>query len=242
MPGTNGKVRVAGLGDIHVTEASDKRYRDLFAEISDNADVLALCGDLTNLGKPKEAELLAEDLRSCRIPVVAVLGNHDLECGCKDEVTKILQDGGIKFLETQVYEIKGVGFAGVKGFAGGFDRGTLGAFGEDMIKSFVAEGVQEALRLENALRALRTERTVVVLHYAPIAATVEGEPREIFPFLGTSRLADAIDHFGNISAVFHGHAHRGTYEGKTPKGVPVYNVAQHVVQTTMGKDYALIEV
>ena len=242
MSDGNGKLRVAALGDIHVSEGSDQRYRDLFAEISDNADVLALAGDLTNLGKPQEAEILAEDLRSCRIPAVAVLGNHDVECGCKDEVTKILQDAGVKFLETQVYEIQGVGFAGVKGFAGGFDRGTLGAFGEEMIKAFVNEGVQEALRLENALRALRTERTVVVLHYAPIAATLEGEPREIFPFLGTSRLADAIDHYSNITAVFHGHAHRGAYEGKTARGVPVYNVAQHVVQTALGKDYAVIEV
>jgi Icc-related predicted phosphoesterase len=242
MSGNNGKLRVAGLGDIHVSEGSNQRFRDVFAEISDNADVLALCGDLTNLGKPKEAEILAEDLRSCRIPVVAVLGNHDLECGCKEEVTKILQEAGIKFLETQVYEIQGVGFAGVKGFAGGFDRGTLGAFGEDIIKKFVDEGVQEALRLENALRALRTERTVVVLHYAPIVDTVEGEPREIFPFLGTSRLADAIDHFSNISVVFHGHAHRGAYAGKTAKGVPVYNVAQHVVKTVLDKDYAVIEV
>jgi Icc-related predicted phosphoesterase len=236
----NGTITIAGIGDLHVSETDAHPCRDLFAEISERADVLALCGDLTNLGKPKEAEILAEDLRSCRIPVIAVLGNHDFECGQAEEVTRILQDAGVKFLEGQVHEVKGVGFAGVKGFAGGFDSRMLGAFGEEAVKTFVAETVNEAMRLENALHALDTDRVVIILHYAPVAATIEGEPKEIFPFLGSSRLAETIDRF-DVRAVLHGHAHHGSYAGRTPKGIPVYNCAQ-TIEKDSGKPYALIEV
>jgi Icc-related predicted phosphoesterase len=235
------RLKVAGLGDLHVTETDAHAYRDLFAQIAREADVLALCGDLTNLGKPKEAEVLAEDLRSCPIPVVAVLGNHDYECGSPEEVRRILQQAGARFLDDQVHEIDGVGFAGVKGFAGGFDNRMLGAFGEPAIKAFVAEAVNEAMRLENALRALETERVVAVLHYAPVAATVEGEPKEIAPFLGSSRLGETIDRFANVRAVLHGHAHHGVFEGRTAKGIPVYNCAQTVPKEG-GRRYALVEV
>jgi Icc-related predicted phosphoesterase len=134
-----------------------------------------------------------------------------------------------------------VGFAGVKGFIGGFGRGELGAFGEDAIKVFVDEALNEARKLENQLRTLRTDRVMAVLHYSPIAATVEGEPLEIFPFLGSSRLADAVDRFDNVKAVVHGHAHRGSFRGETPRGVPVYNVAQFVVQEAEGRPYTLID-
>lgn len=235
-----GRLTVAGLGDIHVTENGAGRYRPLFAEISDRADVLALCGDLTNLGKSREAEVLAEELRACTIPVVAVLGNHDHECGQPEEVTRILKEAGVRFLEEEVHEIGGVGFAGVKGFAGGFDGRMLGSFGETAIKNFVAEVQGEAMRLENALRALETERKVAVLHYAPIAATVEGEPKEIQPFLGSSRLAETIDRF-HVAAVLHGHAHHGAATGQTPRGTPVYNCAHDVVKPD-GRPYVLVEV
>jgi Icc-related predicted phosphoesterase len=234
-------MKLAAIGDIHVSDTHDARYRDLFAEISGEADVLALCGDLTNLGKPREAEMLAEDLKACSIPVVGVLGNHDYECGAASEVTRILCDAGVKFLGDDTYELDGVGFAGVKGFAGGFGKFMLGAFGEEAIKSFVQESTAEAMRLENALRNLETERKVVVLHYAPVADTVEGEPKEIFPFLGSSRLAETIDRFDGVSAVVHGHAHHGTFEGRTPGGIPVYNVA-HAIPKTGGRPYALIAV
>lgn len=200
---------------------------------------MALCGDLTNFGKTREAEILAEDLRHCTIPVVAVLGNHDYECGQPEEVVRILRSAGVTVLDEQAVEIAGVGFAGVKGFVGGFGRGELGAFGEQAIKGFVEESINEARKLENALRSLRTDRCVAVLHYAPIAATVAGEPPEIFPFLGSSRLAEAIDRFDNVRFAVHGHAHRGTFEGKTPGGVPVYNCAQFVVTERMGRPYAL---
>jgi Icc-related predicted phosphoesterase len=235
-------VTLAAIGDLHVTETDEHRYRDLFVEISGRADVLALCGDLTNFGKTREAEILADDLRHCTIPVVAVLGNHDHECGQPEEVARILAGAGATMLGEQATVIAGVGFAGAKGFIGGFGRGELGAFGEQAIKVFVDEARDEARKLENALRSLRTDRAVAVLHYAPIAETVEGEPLEIFPFLGSSRLANAIDRFDNVSAVVHGHAHRGAFAGATPRGTPVYNCAQMVVEAAEGRPYALIEI
>ena len=239
---TSQKITLAAIGDLHVTEASEHRYRDLFAEIAEVADVLALCGDLTNFGKTREAEILAEDLRACTIPIVGVLGNHDYECGQPEEVARILHAAGVTILGEQAVIIHDVGFAGVKGFLGGFGRGELGAFGEPPIKAFVDAALDEARKLENALRSLKTERCVAVLHYAPVADTVVGEPLEIYPFLGCSRLADAIDRFDHVTAVVHRHAHRGTHEGRTPRGAPVYNCAQMVVEAAKGRPYALIEV
>jgi Icc-related predicted phosphoesterase len=242
MSGKNNHITLAAVGDLHVTEASEHRYRDMFAEISQNADVLALCGDLTNFGKTREAEILAEDLHACTIPVVGVLGNHDYECGQPDEVARILHAAGMTVLAEQAVIVEGVGFAGVKGFVGGFGRGELGAFGEPPIKTFVDAAIDEARKLENALRTLRTERAVAVLHYAPVVDTVEGEPLEIYPFLGCSRLADAIDRFDNVTAVVHGHAHRGRHVGRTPRGTPVYNCAMMVTEAELNRPYALIEV
>lgn len=233
-------LRIAAVGDIHVREGEVAPHRDLFAEISREADVLVLCGDLTDLGKPSEARILVESLRSCTVPVVAVLGNHDHECGHVEEVSAIIRDAGVHLLDGQSCQIKGVGFVGVKGFAGGFGNRMLGSFGEPAIKQFVAETVQEALRLENAMRRTPTQRTLVVLHYAPIAETVAGEPPEILPFLGCSRLAETIDRF-KVNAVVHGHAHRGRYEGRTPGGTLVHNVAYHIEKPT-GRPYALLEI
>ncbi|MFS2013026.1 metallophosphoesterase [Azospirillum sp. CT11-132] len=235
------RLTVAAIGDIHVGETTQYPYRELFQEIAGKADVLALCGDLTNHGKPREAEILADALRSIGIPVVAVFGNHDYECGHLEEIEHILAQAGVRFLDGAPQEIGGVGFAGVKGFGGGFGNRMLDSFGEPAIKQFVHEAVNEAMRLESALRQLDTERVFVVLHYAPIAATVEGEPTEIFPFLGSSRLAETIDRFDNVRAVAHGHAHHGSYTGKTLRGTPVYNVAQTIPKET-GRPYALIEV
>jgi Icc-related predicted phosphoesterase len=242
MSPTTETLTVAAIGDLHVTETCHNRYRTLFEEINEAADVLALAGDLTNFGKVAEAEILAEDLRACTIPVVAVLGNHDYEAGQVDEVLRILQSAGVIMLGEQATVIEGVGFAGAKGFIGGFGRGELGAFGEEAIKVFVDEARDEARKLENALRSLRTERVFAVLHYAPIPETVEGEPLEIYPFLGSSRLAHAIDRFDNVKAVVHGHAHRGAYSGHTPGGVPVFNCAQFVVEPVFGRPYALLEI
>jgi Icc-related predicted phosphoesterase len=235
-------ITLAAIGDLHVTEGSVQPFRDMFAEISEKADALALCGDLTNFGRVSEAEILAEDLAACTIPVVAVLGNHDFESGHADQVSRILEQAGVTMLGEQAVVIEGVGFAGTKGFIGGFGRGELGAFGEGAIKTFVGEALEEARILENALRSLRTDRAVAVLHYAPIVETVEGEPLEIYPFLGCSRLADAVDRFDNVKAVVHGHAHRGAYSGRTPRGIPVFNCAQFVVEPAFGRPYALLEI
>jgi Icc-related predicted phosphoesterase len=242
VAGGNGRLRLAAIGDLHVVESAPHPYRELFQRICQEADVLALCGDLTNFGKTPEAEILAEDLQACSIPVVGVLGNHDYECGQPEEVAKILHQAGMRCLEGEPVEIKGVGFAGSKGFIGGFGRYMLSAFGEPEIKHFVQASIDENLKLESSLRMLKTERTVVVLHYAPVEDTVVGEPQEIFPFLGSARLGETIDRFDGVRCVVHGHAHRGAHEGRTARGVPVYNVAKPVLNRDLGVEFALIEV
>ena len=235
-------MKVAAIGDLHVTEDSVSPYRELFHEISRAADVLLLCGDLTNFGKTNEAEILAEDIRSCEIPVLGVLGNHDYECGQPEKVAAILHEAGMTVLDEQAVEIDGVGFAGTKGFIGGFGRGELAPFGEPEVKAFVDIAVNEARKLENALRSIRTGKSVAVLHYSPVPDTLAGEPIEIFQYLGSQRLADAIDRFDHVRAVVHGHAHHGSYEGRTMRGVPVYNCAQFVVREQFGRPYALLEI
>ncbi|CAH2604898.1 Metallophosphoesterase [Rhodovastum atsumiense] len=234
------RLTIAAIGDLHVREDQASPWREVFAEAARLARVLVLCGDLTDLGRPGEARLLAEDLRGIGIPVIGVLGNHDHESGHAGEVRDILRGAGMQVLDGQSVEIEGVGFVGVKGFAGGFGRHMLGSFGEAAIKQFVAETVEEALRLENAMRRVRSRRAVVVLHYAPIRETVADEPPEILPFLGCSRLAETIDRF-RVGAVVHGHAHRGRYEGRTPAGAPVFNVAAQIAKPG-GRPFALIEV
>jgi Icc-related predicted phosphoesterase len=235
-------MRVAAIGDLHVQEHDQAPYRELFSEISNHADVLLLCGDLTNFGKTREAEILADDIKSCTVPVLGVLGNHDFECGQPEKVVEILSAAGMIVLDEQAHEIDGVGFAGVKGFLGGYGRGELAPFGEPIVKAFVDEAVREARKLENALRTLRTDRSVAVLHYSPVTDTLEGEPPEIFQYLGAQRLAEPIDRFEHVKAIVHGHAHHGTYEGRTPLGKPVYNVAQFVLKPLFGRPYALLEI
>jgi Icc-related predicted phosphoesterase len=235
-------IRFAAVGDIHVTKDSAGSLRAFFAQAAEAADVLLLCGDLTDYGTAEEAKVLADELGGVKIPVVAVLGNHDFECGQPEEVARILHQAGVRLLDGEAYEIEGVGFAGAKGFIGGYGRYMLSAFGEPAIKAFVQASVDENLKLESSLRMLRTERTVVVLHYSPVEATVIGEPPEIFPFLGSARMGETIDRFEGVSCALHGHAHRGAYEGKTAGGVPVYNVARPVLNRDLGIEYALIEV
>jgi Icc-related predicted phosphoesterase len=236
-------VRVAAIGDLHVHDKPvDSSFRVLLSGISQHADVLALCGDLTTLGLAVEAQNLATELRHCTIPIIAVLGNHDHESGQAEEIKKILRDANVQFLGEETFTHRDVGFAGVKGFCGGFGRHMLTSFGEEAIKKFVGEAVQESLRLENALQRLSTDRTVVVLHYAPITATLQGECPEIFPFLGSSRLAETIDSF-DVSAVFHGHAHHGTFEGRTNKGVPVYNTCLELIRArNPDQPYVMVEI
>jgi Icc-related predicted phosphoesterase len=218
-------VRVAAIGDIHVSRHSQGAFQPLFTHISTHADVLVLCGDFTDYGLPDEARVLARELTTAvKVPVVAVLGNHDYEAGKQNEIREILADAGVTVLDGEAAEIEGIGFAGVKGFAGGFGRGALGPWGEQVIKKFVQEAVDEAMKLEAALARLRTTRRIAVMHYAPIRGTVEGEPPEILPYLGSGRLEEPINRY-RVTAVFHGHAHRGTAEARTSAGIPVYNVA-----------------
>jgi len=218
-------VRLAAVGDVHCTRTSSGALAPIFAEAASQADVLLLGGDLTDYGLPEEARVLARELSGVKIPMLGVLGNHDFESGHEEEVVKILVEAGVQMLDGDSVEVQGVGFAGVKGFCGGFGRRTLEPWGEAATKAFVHEAVGEALKLERALARLRTPQRVALLHYAPIEGTVEGEPREIFPFLGSSRLEEPLLRYP-VDAVFHGHAHRGTLEGHTINGVPVYNVAR----------------
>jgi Icc-related predicted phosphoesterase len=224
-------VRFAAVGDIHVTKESAGTLRGFFAQASEAADVLLLCGDLTDYGTAEEAKVLADELAAVSVPIVAVLGNHDYESGTQQVVAEYLIKAGVRVLDGEAVEIEGVGIAGAKGFCGGFGRGSLGAWGEPAIKQFVQEGLHEAMKLESALAKLRTRRRIALLHYSPIAGTVAGEPVEIFPFLGSSRLEEPLLRYP-VDAVFHGHAHRGTLEGKTINGVPVYNVARPLLLRT----------
>jgi len=218
-------VRFAVVGDIHVHKDSAGSLRGFFSSASEAADALLLCGDLTDYGTAEEAQVLADELAGVTVPIVAVLGNHDYESGTPQVVIDALARVGAKVLDGEAVEIEGVGIAGVKGFAGGFGRGSLGAWGEPAIKLFVQECLNEAMKLESALAKLRTKRRICMLHYSPIVGTVEGEPVEIFPFLGSSRLEEPLLRYP-VDAIFHGHAHRGTLESKTIGGVPVYNVAK----------------
>jgi Icc-related predicted phosphoesterase len=229
---TKGKnIRLAAVGDLHVTKSSGGSLRSFFAQANEAADILLLCGDLTDYGLPEEAHVLAEELAAVRIPIVAVLGNHDYESGQQEEVRRILSEAGVRMLDGEACEIHGIGFAGVKGFAGGYGRRTLGPWGEKVIKQFVEEAISETLKLESALAKLRTSERIALLHYSPIEATVQGEPPEIFPFLGTSRLEEPLLRYP-VTAVFHGHAHRGSPEGMTVNQIPVYNVARPLLMRT----------
>ena len=240
MPSAKKSVRLAALADVHCTKNSQGQLQPLFAEVASKADVMLLCGDLTDYGQPEEAHVLVRELANAKVPVVAVLGNHDHEAGRPEEVTSILCEAGINVLEGETCELLGVGFAGVKGFGGGFGPRQLSPWGEKAIKEFVHEAVEEALQLERALGRLETEQRIVLLHYAPIQATVEGEPPETFPFLGSSRLEEPLGRYP-LQAVFHGHAHHGQPEGKANGSIPVFNVAMPLLKKS-GQHYRIFEV
>ena len=223
--GPSKKLRVAAVGDLHVNEAAKHPYRELFERVGEDADVLCLCGDLVNFGKTAEVEILVEDIKACAIPIVGVMGNHEHECGQPEVVMDMLCGAGVQMIANgRAYEIEGVGFAGGKGFVGGFGRYMLSPFGEASIKTFVQEAVEDANSIETSIRSLRTERSVVLLHYSP------------------SRLAETIDRYENVKLVVHGHAHRGAPAGVTNKGVPVYNVALPVLRQLGDTPYRVFEV
>lgn len=225
--------RIAAVGDIHVRETDRGKWVEYFKEVSRRADVLIICGDLTDTGDEVEAQVLAEEIKACSIPVVGVLGNHDFEKGRHKLIRQIMQNNNVTILDGESVVIGDVGFAGVKGFGGGFDNHMLSMFGEGAMKAFVQEAVDEALHLERALARLDSEneglKKIVLLHYSPIKETVIGEPEVIFPFLGSSRLAEPLNR-KQVLAAFHGHAHIGTLEGRTSAGVKVFNVSKPILQ------------
>jgi len=235
-------MRIAATADIHFSPQSYDRIREPLAHVRDEADVLVIAGDLTNYGKAEEMHSLLNALVRLRIPIVAVLGNHDYESCQEQELIKLMTTEGIKVLDGSSYERDGVGFAGTKGFIGGFGRGVLTAFGEKEIKAFVQASIDETLKLERALSMLRTPKIVIVTHYAPVCDTVMGEPQEIWPYLGSSRLAEVIDRHGAALAL-HGHAHHGKPDGKTTAGVPVHNVALSLLMShNGGKPYRVFDI
>lgn len=218
-------MRIAAISDLHYSRSSRGKLEDLLKAMSDSADVVALCGDLTDYGLKEEAEILAGDLQAyVHIPILGVLGNHDFESGTPEDVHSVMAEAGVTLLDGESVEIGGVGFAGTRGFSGGFDRWALNPWGEKIYKDFVQEAIDEVLKLETALSRLETDKRIVLLHYAPIRQTVVGESPEIFAFLGSSRLEDPINHY-NVTAAFHGHAHKGKPAGKTTKDVPIFNVS-----------------
>lgn len=233
MEEENSKVRIAAVSDIHVRDTDKGKWVDFFKRVSHDARVLIICGDLTDTGDENEAQVLAEELKACTIPIVAVLGNHDYEKGRHKLIRSILQKEGMHVLDGEAVILEGVGFAGVKGFGGGFDNHMLSMFGEGAMKAFVQEAVDEALHLDRALARLDAEqegiKKIVLMHYSPIKETVKGEPEAIYPFLGSSRLADPLTR-RKVLAAFHGHAHIGTLEGSVNGTVKVFNVAKHILQ------------
>ncbi|HEX5070206.1 MAG TPA: metallophosphoesterase [Vicinamibacterales bacterium] len=224
------RVRIVATADLHFGRHPVETYSSFLTMAAKEAEVMCVCGDLTDHGRPEEAEGLAQVFRQVvHIPIVAVLGNHDYESGQPDAVRDILGRAGVQMLDGDSVEIGGIGFAGTKGFCGGFGPRALGPWGEPIIKAFVQETIAEALKLETALARLRAAPRIALLHYSPVAATVEGEPLEIFPFLGSTRLEEPLTRY-DVAAVFHGHAHHGQPEGQTSKGAPVFNVSMPLLQ------------
>jgi len=224
-------VRIAAIADLHYTIGGEASPVPILMRAAEAADILLICGDLTHHGLVEEAVGLANDLAGISIPILAVLGNHDFHSNQQEALKRVFRDSPIRILDGDAVEFRGLGFAGVKGFATGFGRRVLEPWGEDVVKQFVRHSVEEALKLESALAQVRAERRFALLHYAPIVETVEGEPREIHPFLGSSRLEEPLNRFG-VTAAFHGHAHRGQHEGKTSTGIPVYNVSLPLLRRT----------
>jgi Icc-related predicted phosphoesterase len=238
------KTKIAAIGDLHVRETDKGKWSEYFREVSKQAEVLVICGDLTDTGDEAEAYVLAEELKSCTIPVVSVLGNHDFEKSRHKLIRQILQNDHMHVLDGEAVVIGNLGFAGIKGFGGGFDNFMLSMFGEGAMKAFVQEAVDEVLHLDRALARLdanpETLKKIVLYHYSPIKETIIGEPEPIYPFLGCSRLAEPLTR-RHVVAAFHGHAHAGALEGSLPGGTKVYNVSRPIL-IKAGLPFLLLEV
>jgi len=227
------RVRVAAVGDIHFTEGLTGVLRKQYERLGEEADVLLLAGDLSNMGRPSEIEALLDELSDVRVPMVAVLGNHDYQSDAVQVIAAMIEDRGIHLLDGTRVVVgigsRSLGIAGVKGFCGGFAPHEVNAFGERELKTLIAESVHEAKKLATTLNDLQADVRVALLHYAPIAETLGDEPPELHAFLGTSLLLQPLEE-AHVHAVFHAHAHLGRHEGRTPGGIPVYNVAMPVMR------------
>ncbi|TMC08408.1 MAG: metallophosphoesterase [Chloroflexi bacterium] len=233
-------IRLAAVGDVHFAADSPGRLRPHLEAAAEDVDALLLAGDLTHRGRPEEARVLAGEVAGLELPILAVLGNHDYHLGAQDEIGAILREAGVHVLEGsgEVVAVRGValGVAGVKGFCGGFAGACVTEFGEPEVKAFAASARRSAESLRVALDALHCDVRVALLHYAPVEATLVGEPPGLWPFLGSYLLAEAADAAG-AALILHGHAHAGSAEeARTPGGVPVRNVAQPVIR----RPFALI--
>ncbi|MBC6445631.1 metallophosphoesterase family protein [Actinokineospora xionganensis] len=226
-------IRIAAIGDVHLSKDTGGRFRPALRTLDEHADALLLAGDLTRHGTVEEAKVVAAEFGSLSVPVVAVLGNHDYHSNRSAEVTEVLADAGISVLEGQsaIVPVDGrkVGIAGVKGFGGGFAGKCASAFGEPEIKAFVEHTEVAAAKLRGALEAMDCDVRIALTHYSPVSDTLRGEPPEIYPFLGCYQLGEAIDSCDTALAI-HGHAHYGTEQGFTPGGVRVRNVAHPIIR------------
>ncbi|MEV6657475.1 metallophosphoesterase family protein [Nocardia fluminea] len=234
-------MRIAAVGDVHLSEQCRGRVRPELADLAERADVLLLAGDLTRLGTMAEARTVASEFGDLAVPVVAVLGNHDYHSDRAEEITSLLGEHGITVLEgtgvTLPIGARTLGIAGTKGFGGGFAGKCASAFGEPQMREFARHTEELADKLHAALCDLHTDVTVALTHYSPVSDTLHGEPPEIYPFLGSYLLGEAIDACG-VDLALHGHAHAGTERGTTPGGIRVRNVAQPVI----GTEYAIYEI
>ncbi|HEX6679050.1 MAG TPA: metallophosphoesterase [Gaiellaceae bacterium] len=233
-------VRIAAAGDVHASEATRERIEAAFQAVQDDADLVLLAGDLTTLGEPEQARVLAEAVSGLEIPVAAILGNHDLHSGHGDEVSATLRDAGVHMLErtAEIFEIRGqeVGVVGTKGFVGGFNGSQLPDFGEPLLRRVYAETSDEVEAIRRGLQEIaHCPIRIVLVHYSPTSDTLHGEPEGIWTFLGSNRLATPIAEY-RPDVVLHGHAHSGSFQGAIGE-VPVYNVAVHVT----GRDFYVFE-
>jgi Icc-related predicted phosphoesterase len=234
-------VKIAAVADLHCTEDSRNVFKPIFSVISQEADILLLPGDLTRYGRPSEARTLIDELSVLNIPAFAVLGNHDHHSSEERQLIEIFNESCVVMLDGEIAEIKiryqSVGIVGAKGFGGGFGIRALPEFGEEILKLFYRTTADEAKKIEEGLTKTNADIKIVMLHYSPIPETLLGEPSEIYAFLGSSFLGDAVDKHG-ADVIIHGHAHFGSEEGITPSGIPVRNVSLPM----LGRPYALFEV
>ncbi len=225
------EVRIGAISDVHLVREDPAEIRAMIREVNDRADVLCVCGDMTTHGTPEQMRAFCDTLAGVDCPIVAVLGNHDFQAGAVPKLAEILRKRGIHLLDGTSVVIHGIGFVGTKGFGGGFGDHLLDPFGEPINKEYAGESINEAAKLRRALEDLDAGYVAVLLHYAPIAETLTGEPHHIYPFLGSERLLAPIEAHP-VDVVFHGHAHGGSPRAQTPAGIPVFNVAYPVLRAS----------